>query len=243
MPDIGGMILGTALPIILLTVVILIVVFFVVRRMTGNTAANRAVLESGETAQAVVLKMWDTGMRINDNPRVGLLLEVRSSTRPAYQVELKQVISMLQASQYQPGQTLEVKIDPANPQHVVISAILAGANAMTAGASAGMPQAQADTNAMQESLLKMDAQNRDLLARGTSAPAKVLMAQPMGVMVNGANPLMTFQLEVQPAGRASFVAQTQGVVGVQSVAKFVPGAMIAVKYDPNDITKVTIEHS
>lgn len=239
MPDINQLFLSTALPIIIVTVVVLIVVFVVVRRMSGNTAANRALLESGETAQATILKMWDTGVRLNDNPRIGLLLEVRSATRAPYQVEVKQVISLLQTSQYQPGQMLEVKIDPNDEKKVVISAILAGANAMNLGAA----QSPAATQQMQEMLLKLDAADRDLLARGTSAPAKVLMAQPMGVMVNGDNPLMTLQLEVQPAGRTPFMAQTQGVVAAQSVAKFQPGAMITVKYDPNDITKVAVEHS
>jgi len=121
------MILGSALPIIIITVVGIVVVMIFVRRLTGNTAANRQLLATGETAQATILQMSDTGMRINDNPRVSLLLEVRPANRPAYQVEVKQVISMLQASQYQPGQQLEVKIDPANPQHVVIAAILTNA--------------------------------------------------------------------------------------------------------------------
>ena len=123
MPDITSLMLGTAVPIIVLTIVAIVVVMFVVRRMTGP---DKQLLATGETAQATVLQISDTGMRINDNPRVSLLLEVRPANRPAYQVEVKQVISMLQASQYQPGQLLEVKIDPNDQKKVAITAVIGG---------------------------------------------------------------------------------------------------------------------
>jgi hypothetical protein len=65
----------------------------------------------------------------------------------------------------------------------------------------------------------------------------------MGITVNGNNPYVTLSLQVTPTGRDPFMAQAQGVIAEQSVPKFQPGAVIAVRYDPNNVTRVSIEHS
>jgi hypothetical protein len=229
------MILGTALPIIVITIVALIAAMIVVRRLTGNTAANRQLLATGETAQATILQMSDTGMRINDNPRVSLLLEVHPANRPAYQVEIKQVISMLQASQYQPGQQLEVKIDPADPKKVVISAIVAGANA---GAPGG-------TNAQQveQMLLAQEQTYNAVRSMGEAAPATIISATDMNIRVNDQGSMMRFRLLVQPNGRPVFQAETQGAIGDVARTKYQPGSTIWVKFNPNDQTQVALDHS
>lgn len=240
MPDVNGLvgqaILETAVPIIVITLISLVIVFVVIRKLTGG-GADKALLANGLTAQASILKMWDTGVTINDNPRIGLLLEVHPTSGAPFQVQVKKVISRLQTSQYQPGQTLEVKYDPADHTKVAITAILAGAN--TPGAAAQ----PADTQQLQATLVQQDALNRQIIATGQPAEAKVLQVQPLGIMVNGNNPYAVLNLEVRPAGRAPFVAQTQGVIAAQSLSKFQPGAIVAVRYDPADITRVAVEHS
>jgi hypothetical protein len=86
-------------------------------RMTtiGNPADERALMESGETAEAVVVRLSDTGTTINKNPLVKLLLEVRPRTRPAYRVETQLLLSRLSVSQVQPGAVLSVRINPDDP--------------------------------------------------------------------------------------------------------------------------------
>ena len=66
------------------------------------------------TAPARVLKVRDTGVSINDNPQVGLLLEVTPLTEAAFQAEGKLVVSRLNAALVQPGVAAEVKYDPRN---------------------------------------------------------------------------------------------------------------------------------
>jgi hypothetical protein len=83
----------------------------------------------------------------------------------------------------------------------------------------------------------------DLQTRGVSAPAMILAASDMNVKVNGDNPWMTFSLQVNATDRAPFQATAQGVVGVSAVSKFQPGKTIWGKYDPNDQTKVILDHS
>ncbi len=237
MPDITSTILGTAVPIIILTIVIIVVAMIFVRRLTGNTAANRQLMATGETAQATVLQMSDTGMRINDNPRVSLLLEVHPANRPAYQVEIKQVISMLQASQYQPGQQLEVKIDPADPKKVVISAILAGANLPGAVSSA------ANAQQVEQMLLAQEQMYNAVRSMGEAAQATIMSVTDMNIRVNDQASMMRFHLLVQPTGKPPFQADTQGSIGNAARAKYQSGCTIWVKFNPNDLTQVALDHS
>jgi hypothetical protein len=48
---------------------------------------------------------------------------------------------------------------------------------------------------------------------------------------------------VLPDDAPAFESTVKGVVHEQSVGKFQPGQEIYVKYDPNDQSKVTIDHS
>lgn len=249
MPDLNGMIgtalLGTLVPIAIITIVVIVGVFIVVRNLSGNSGANRALLQNGQTAQAVILNMWDTGVSINDNPRIGMKLEVRPPNGAPFQAEVKQVISRLSASQYQPGQMLEVKYDPANPSKVAISAIIAGgaAGAYGVGMQAAAAPSPAAAAQLQATLKAQDDANQKIIATGQPAKATVLAFTPTGINVNGSNPYVSLSLQVMPDTRAPFVAQAQGVVAAQSVAKFQPGSVIYVRYDPNDTTRVAVEHS
>lgn len=75
---------------------------------------------TGETAEATIIKLQETGVRVNRQPRVKITLSVRPSMRPAYEAVTHKIISYFEISQYQPGAVMEIKVDPNNPQSVVI---------------------------------------------------------------------------------------------------------------------------
>lgn len=106
---------------IIFTIIVLVVVFMVIRRVTGGIKQNNQLLVTGEPAQATVIQLWDTGVMMNNSPQVGLMLEVRPTGRPAYQVETKQFVSHLRLSQVQPGSIVNVRLDPANPNRVALA--------------------------------------------------------------------------------------------------------------------------
>ena len=97
-----------------ITVIVLVWVRKFMRNMTG------ANLKNGVPAQATILRIWDTGTTLNDNPVVGFLLEVRPQNLPAYQAESKSMIPRLSISQFQPGAIIPVKIDPQNQARVAL---------------------------------------------------------------------------------------------------------------------------
>lgn len=79
-----------------------------------------AQIKNGVTAQAKVLKVWDTGVSINDNPQVGLLLAVSPPGGNPFQVEAKTVVSRLNVALVQPGTTAEVIFDPLKPKRLQV---------------------------------------------------------------------------------------------------------------------------
>lgn len=95
---------------------IIALVYYAVYR---NAKKKRKVWDTGIPAQAKVLRIWDTGMLVNNQPRVGMALEVHPNGRTPYQVEIKKVIPMIYMAQIQPGAVLQAKVDADNPEEIV----------------------------------------------------------------------------------------------------------------------------
>jgi hypothetical protein len=89
-------------------------------RLTG-VAAARELQASGIAAQAEVLSLWDTGITVNQDPVIGLKVEVRPADRPPYQATIaKSLVSRLDVPRFQPGQVIAVRFDPRDPSRVAI---------------------------------------------------------------------------------------------------------------------------
>jgi len=195
------------------------------------------LLEAGISARAVIKELHDTGVTVNNAPQIKLLLEVFPPTGLPYLVETKMLISRLQTSSFQPGMELMVKIDPNDKDKAAVD--FAGGVSYGSGASyAGMNQKEAEAM-----LQKMNDENMQITAIGESSRAIVTNYTWFGVNVNGNNPFVSLDLEVIPESRRPFKAQAKGVIAEHSVSKFQAGEEIYVKFDPNDTSKVTIEHS
>ena len=80
-------------------------------------------LNHSETAQATILKRWETNIVFNGNPQIGLLLEVHPAQQPDFRAEVKTVVVRARLAQLLPGATLTVSFDPATPSRVVIAAL------------------------------------------------------------------------------------------------------------------------
>ena len=88
-------------------------------RLSGVSDA-KALQEIGESAEATIVKIWDTGITVNEDPVVGFLLDVRPSGKPAYQAETKLRISRVDIPRVQPGTVVAVRIDPKDPKHIAL---------------------------------------------------------------------------------------------------------------------------
>ncbi len=78
------------------------------------------LIHEGEPATAVILKVWETGRTVEQNPRIGLKLEIFPPERIPYEVEIKQNVSKSDLSLFKEGRTLKVRLDPRNPKNIAV---------------------------------------------------------------------------------------------------------------------------
>lgn len=75
----------------------------------------------GTQGEAKILSLTDTGMLVNNNPRVTLELEITMPMRPPYTVTKTMVVPLVRLPQVQVGETVGVMVDmtdPTNPDKV-----------------------------------------------------------------------------------------------------------------------------
>jgi hypothetical protein len=93
-----------------------------VDRMSGVEEARR-LQQSGLPASARILEIWDTGITVNDDPVIGMRVEIARPDGTAYPAVIpKSLISRLDVPRFQPGATVQVRIDPQDPALVALDA-------------------------------------------------------------------------------------------------------------------------
>jgi hypothetical protein len=219
-------------------VIAIIVIFFVVRMTRGLSAGS---IKDGVAAQATIVRTWDTGTTINDNPVVGFALNVTPSTEPAFQVEMKQIISRIQIGAFLPGATVQVMYNPNDHKKVKIQSVLGMPGAGAAQGMGAVPAANAQQ--VEQMLLAKEQTYNAIRSMGEAAQATILNVTDMNIRVNDTGSMMSFRLEVHPTNKPVFQAETQGAISDASRAKYQPGQTIWIKFNPNDLTQVALDHS
>lgn len=114
---------NTTIIIIVVIVVLIVIVSLTIgvaiplRSLRKNKKKADILKATGQKGDAKVLQLVDTGVRINDNPRVNLLLEVHIPGYPSYQVQKTVSIPKIRASQVQVGAVVPVLADPTQPDN------------------------------------------------------------------------------------------------------------------------------
>lgn len=85
-----------------------------------NWRRNKRLRLYGTAAQAKILKIWDTGVSVNDNPQVGMQMIIYAADRPPFQAETKSIVSRLQIPLIQVGSLVDVKYDRQDPSKVAL---------------------------------------------------------------------------------------------------------------------------
>jgi hypothetical protein len=79
------------------------------------------LMKVGTQGEATILSLQDTGMRINDNPRVTMQLEIQMPFGAPYQITKTITVPLIRLSQIQVGSKVPVMVDmtdPTNPDKV-----------------------------------------------------------------------------------------------------------------------------
>ena len=116
----GGSILLTCVIGGLITLVTLgsigAVMFFVFKALRPDPT----IMKSGTPAQATIQNVWQTGTYVNNNPQIGMQLEVRPPNGVPYQAQVNAIIPLVNIPQFQPGAVVPVKIHPTDPSKVAL---------------------------------------------------------------------------------------------------------------------------
>jgi hypothetical protein len=103
---------------LVITVAAIAVPFIIIRKMNENNQKRAQELAAvGIRGEATILSVQDTGMRINDNPRIAMVLDVRLPNMPSYQIQKTITISIVQLAQVQVGAVVGVLVDPSAPNN------------------------------------------------------------------------------------------------------------------------------
>jgi hypothetical protein len=89
--------------------------------MRKSQQRAQALMSAGTQGEATILSLQDTGMRINDNPRVTMQLEIQMPYGSPFQVTKTVTVPLIRLSQIQVGSKVPVMVDmtdPTNPDKV-----------------------------------------------------------------------------------------------------------------------------
>jgi hypothetical protein len=90
-----------------------------------------------------------------------------------------------------------------------------------------------------QSTIRVTGQDRQLLAQGIPASARILGVEDTYTRVS-ANPLVRFRLEVQPKNGQPYETTSEAIVSVVNLPRFQPGTSVEVRVDPEDRTRVAV---
>jgi hypothetical protein len=222
--------------IVLVMVLIFCGMFYLFYRLFFKPMIDTNRLQkTGIPAKARVLEVRDTGVTINNNPQVKLVLEVKNSLGQKYTTQCRVLVSRINPGTYQAGMELPIRIDPKNEMNVVL-------DFNSANTSSAVTEQQ-NVAVLQGELEQLQKDNEAISRSGRPARAIIKKYNWLGAYVNGKNPYVELELEVLPDNSLSFTGRARGVIAESSISKYQPGCEIFVKYDLYDNSKVVIDHS
>src|SRR5438876_1044776 len=184
---------------------------------------KKKVLSEGKQARAVVINVEDTGMTINDNPRVRLMLQVQPDGEVPFEVTKKKTVSRVAIPRI--GDEYIVRYDPADHDSVEFDTeAVKQANVAAQAQVAEAAAAQAPS---------------DLLANGTLGRGACVDVQktPVGQLVDCA---MTIGVRLVD-GTPSYRASTRISLSPENAARIIPAQTIfTVRADPQNHQRVAL---
>ncbi len=85
------------------------------------TAGTERIATQGQLGSARIVSLTQTGMSLNDQPQIGMELDVSVLGMSPYRTVHKEFVPFLYLARLQPGATLAVRVDPAQPKKVVVA--------------------------------------------------------------------------------------------------------------------------
>ena len=91
------------------------------RQMEADARRADHLTRNGRAGTATIVALRQTGTFVNENPEVEMDLQVTVDGMVPYPATHRQVIAMIAAPQFQPGSTVPVRVDPAQPTSLIVA--------------------------------------------------------------------------------------------------------------------------
>lgn len=92
----------------------------VMQQVSQEQALMQRLMTVGIVGQGVLKALRDTGVQINMQPQFEIDLDVTIPGKESYPVTITRVVQLSALPMYQPGSTWPVKVDPDDPNVVII---------------------------------------------------------------------------------------------------------------------------
>ena len=198
---------------------------------------------SGVPGQATILGMRQTGVYLNEQPQIELNLQVQTHMHGPYQVTVREYVPLMLLGTLGSGRPLPVKVDPADPQKLVIEWESAMSGAMPGmGMTPGgpiSPPPSADSTQYDPEARK--AEKERLLATGVAGKATVTSARATGGTDSEGRPVYDLMLTIEIPGQAPMQGPARTGIPPERVDQLEPGDTVAIKSDPSNPTAMTID--
>ncbi|MEM7035358.1 MAG: hypothetical protein AAF570_00185 [Bacteroidota bacterium] len=212
------------IPIAVVTIAFITWIFL---KMFRPLLRRKRLLKTGVRARGVINKMWDTGLSVNDEPRIGVDMTIYPPEGHPIPVTTHFLISRLQTHLYQPGNEFTVRYDPQRPDHVAVE-------------SAGFIS-EGEMDHMRAKLEQIDDFNQTVNQFGTSASAIVLDLEEDGPPINGDIFILRLRVKILAKGRDPFEGRLSGLFREASLPIYQPGKEIYVKFREQGMLEVAVD--
>ena len=187
---------------------------------------KKKILSEGVQARAIAINVQDTGMTVNDNPRVKLTLQVQAEGQPPFQAEKKVTVSRVSIPRV--GDEFIVRYDPADPSSVEFDT-----------SAVAQVNAAAQTELAEAAASQVPA---DLAANGIPGRGACVDVQktPIGQLVDCA---MTVGVRLID-GSPSYRAQCRVSLSPENAARIIPQqTLFTVRADPQNRQRIAVSLS
>ena len=230
---------------------------------------SKQLLKTGIQANGKIVEMWDTGWTMNNQPQIGLKIEVTPQAGNPFTAETQMVISRLQTAYYQAGVDCIVRYDPNNKKTVAIESLggSLGNNSDTSKYNGSFldqfdsfyasqnhqpnqPKQKENpyfpgksSEQIELYLIDMDTESKRIVSIGIESSAIIKTTEFVNVYDSGTNEFYLLRVAVMPENEPAFDAKCYALISPASIPKFQPGCQIWIKFDPKDRSKIAISHS
>jgi hypothetical protein len=118
----NNLLIGGAVVLALVTIVMAITMK--VRTGAATKAEEQRIYAQGTPARARIIRIGTSGGNTNGHPNIDFELEVTIPGQEPYRVNLTALVSKLAISRVQPDTVIDVRVDPADRQRVLLDASL-----------------------------------------------------------------------------------------------------------------------